>query len=283
MEHGAPESQALFPSARELCRQAIHVRSEAIELDDFLNAAFQTSRIEAVDSAVKLQILRDREVLIQTVILRHVPDALADDFGIYADVQALHASRSTAERQQARQHFDDRGLAAAIGSEKTENFALLDAKAHVVHGRDLPEPPHEVFGGDGGFGGILRIRSHGLISCFQFHIGGHAGENVAGGIIDADFDAKNLMNALFACLDVARKKFGMLVDLLDDTFKNRLWKRIDSHFCFLSDLDAAEFGLRNINADINLILFEQRGDRRVRCNDVSGADIEDLDSSSRRL
>src|SRR5690349_21694548 len=71
-------------------------RSEAVELDDFLDAAFEAGRIEAVNAAVELQIFCDGEVEIQAEILRHVADALAHFFGVLAHVQP----------------FDSRGAAA---------------------------------------------------------------------------------------------------------------------------------------------------------------------------
>src|SRR5256712_11607156 len=41
---------------------------------------------------------------------------------------------------------------------------------------------------------------------FQFHVGSHSCKNMAGGIIDADFYANDLVNALFARLNVARSE-----------------------------------------------------------------------------
>src|SRR5580692_1866458 len=40
VKHGAAEGQPLFPAARELCGQAVHIGSEAVELDNFFDAAF---------------------------------------------------------------------------------------------------------------------------------------------------------------------------------------------------------------------------------------------------
>src|SRR2546429_1214593 len=54
---------------------------------------------------------------------------------------------------------------------------------------------------------------------FQFHVGSHACKNMAGGVIDADFFAHDLVDALFASLNVARQKFGLLIDLLDDAIE----------------------------------------------------------------
>src|SRR6266581_9789256 len=98
MQHGAAERQTLLPSTGKLRGQAIQVRSEAVECDDFVDAAFEARGFEAVDAAVELQIFCDGQIVIKTEILRHVADALAHGFGIGADIQALDLSRAAAKR-----------------------------------------------------------------------------------------------------------------------------------------------------------------------------------------
>src|SRR5271169_6637657 len=51
---------------------------------------------------------------------------------------------------------------------------------------------------------------------FQFHIRSHAREDSAVGIIDTNFYANNLVDALFSRLHVAGQEFSLLVDLFDD-------------------------------------------------------------------
>src|SRR6266699_460978 len=51
-------------------------------------------------------------------------------------------------------------------------------------------------------GGVAIGSTRGL----EFHVGGHAGENAAARIVDADFYAKDLMNALLAGLHIAREE-----------------------------------------------------------------------------
>src|SRR5437773_1253958 len=65
---------------------------------------------------------------------------------------------------------------------------------------------------------------------FQFHIRGHAGKDAAGGIIDTNFYANDLVNALFAGLHIARQEFSLLIDLLDDAIESSVRKRIDARF-----------------------------------------------------
>src|SRR5256884_611341 len=117
---------------------------------------------------------------------------------------------------------------------------------------------------------------------FQFHIRGHAGKDAAGGIIDANFYANDLVNALFASLNVAWQKFGLLIDLLDDAVECSVRKRIDTNFGFLANLDAANFGFGNIDANVDLILFKKSSDWRIGSNEVAWADVQDFDSGGGR-
>src|SRR5437763_16591480 len=49
---------------------------------------------------------------------------------------------------------------------------------------------------------------------FQFHVGSHACKNMDGGIIDEDFYAYDLVNALFESFNFERQKYGLLLDFL---------------------------------------------------------------------
>src|SRR5258705_7570796 len=50
---------------------------------------------------------------------------------------------------------------------------------------------------------------------FQFHVGGHAGKDAAGGVLDSGFYANDLVNALLARLHIARQGFGPVVGFFD--------------------------------------------------------------------
>src|SRR5712692_7568959 len=104
-------------------------------------------------------------------------------------------------------------------------------------------------------GGAGRIAATGLTPRFQLDVGGHAGADAAGGIGDANFHAEDLMHALFPGLHVARQKFGLL-----------------------AEAHTAKLGLRNIDADVDLIAFEKRGNRRVGGNEIARAHVEHLDN-----
>src|SRR6266436_4023386 len=98
---------------------------------------------------------------------------------------------------------------------------------------------------------------------FQLHIRSHAGKHAASGIIDANFYANDLVDALFAGLYIARQEFGLLVDLLDDAFERGARRRINANLGLLAKFDAADLRFGNVDTNVNLILFQERGDGRV--------------------
>src|SRR6266480_3585668 len=112
---------------------------------------------------------------------------------------------------------------------------------------------------------------------FQFHIRSHAGKDTTGGIMDANFYANDLVDAFFAGLNIARQEFGLLVDLFDEAVESSVRKGIDANFGFLAKLDAADFGFGNVDANVDLIFFEKRGDGGIRRDEVARTDVENLD------
>src|SRR5712664_1900888 len=160
VQHGAAEGKALLPATGELRGQAIQIGCEAVELDNFVDAALQARGLQAVDPSVELQVFRDGQIVIEAEVLRHVADTFADGFGLGAYVEPFHMSGTAAERQKAGEHFDDRGFSAAVGAEETEDFAFFDAEADVVDGGEVAETPNQMVGGDGGLRESLRVGRH---------------------------------------------------------------------------------------------------------------------------
>src|SRR6266853_3329630 len=158
VQHGAAQSEALLPATGKLRGQTSQIGCQAVELNNFFDAALQARGLQAVDAAVKLQVFRHGQIVVEAEVLRHVADVLADGFRICADVQAFDKGGAAAEWQKTCEHFDDGGFSAAVGAEETKDFALFDTEAYVVDGREIAEAPNQMFGGDSGFGWIFRHR-----------------------------------------------------------------------------------------------------------------------------
>src|SRR5712671_6120024 len=69
VEHGATEGQALLPSTGKLSGETIEIGLKTVELDDFVHAALQAIRRQAVDAAVELKIFGDGEIVVETETL----------------------------------------------------------------------------------------------------------------------------------------------------------------------------------------------------------------------
>src|SRR5262249_24821776 len=106
--------------------------------------------------------------------------------------------------------------------------------------------------------GFCLVRVTGRASTPEFHVGGHSGQDMPRPIVDADFHAEDLVHAFFARLHVARKKLGLLVDLFNDTRKRLAPRGVHRNFGFVADLDAVDFGFRNVNADVDFVALKQR-------------------------
>ena len=73
--------------------------------------------------------------------------------------------------------------------------------------------------------------------------------------MDANLYAKNLVHAFLAGLHVAWQEFSLLIDLFEDPFENSFWKRVDSDFGPLAELEAAILGFGNVDANVDLIFL----------------------------
>src|SRR5438552_1125141 len=111
---------------------------------------------------------------------------------------------------------------------------------------------------------------------FELYLGGHAGEDAASRVVDANFHAEDLVDAFLPRLHVAREKFGLLVNLFHLPAKNGVGKGVDADFRPLAELNAAKLGFRNVNADIDLVLLKERGDRSVRGDEIARANIQNF-------
>src|SRR3990167_1932189 len=111
----------------------------------------------------------------------------------------------------------------------------------------------------------------------QGHVSGHAGAQPPARVGHAHLDAEHLVDALGTRLDVARQEFGLLVDLLHLAGEGFAGKGIHAQLGPLADAHAADDGFRDVDADVKLAGFEQRGDGGVGRNQVARTDVEHLD------
>ena len=119
---------------------------------------------DAVNPAEEIDVLFHGEIVVERELLRHVADVLADLFRILGHVEARHGAPAGSRCQQPAEHADDGGFARAVGSQKTEDFALGHLEGNVVHGHEIAEGLDQVANFKGGAvlsGGGHRVRLFG--------------------------------------------------------------------------------------------------------------------------
>src|SRR5262249_51483710 len=88
-----------------------------------------------VDVGDEIEVLLHGEVFVEAELLRHVADLAADQRRLLDDVEAEAGAAAGIGDEQAAQHPDGRGLAAAIGAEKSADLSGRDLEVEPVdHG-----------------------------------------------------------------------------------------------------------------------------------------------------
>ena len=125
------ERQPLLPAARQRAGQLLLAAVQSEPLDGAARLADGIG--QPVHARHELQVLLDREVLIQTEALRHVTDVALDLLVVGADVEAQRPAASAVGREQPAQHAQRGGLARAVGTEEAVDLAALDLHRQIAH------------------------------------------------------------------------------------------------------------------------------------------------------
>ena len=133
VQHGGGQRQALLPAARERAGELVRAVGEAEPLQRLGHPL--APPVQGVEAGDEVEVLPDGEILVEAEALGHVADLALDRPRLVDDVVAEAGAAAAVGRQQAAQHADGRGLAAAVGAEEAADLAALDLDAEVVdHG-----------------------------------------------------------------------------------------------------------------------------------------------------
>ena len=104
---------------------------------------------EAVDAGDELQVLLDRQVLVEAEALRHVADVALDLVALGQDVVAERRAPAAVGREQPAHHAQRGGLAGAVGAEEAVDLAAHHAHGQVAHHHLAVEGLGQAFDLDG--------------------------------------------------------------------------------------------------------------------------------------
>src|ERR1019366_3286111 len=78
------------------------------------------------------EIFADRQLAIETGMLKHDAEPAPHRTGFARQVMTEHARASRLNRRQGREQLEQSGLAAAVGSQEAKELAACDRKSHIA-------------------------------------------------------------------------------------------------------------------------------------------------------
>lgn len=119
------------------------------QIDHIIAARLDNRVPQPAPAHAVLDVLRDREMGKQCVVLEHQAD-IALVRAQPQNVSALHDDRAGCRLLKAREHAQCRGFAASARSEQSHAFAGMDVERNAVHGRSRAESFRDILDFDDG-------------------------------------------------------------------------------------------------------------------------------------
>ena len=130
VQHAGGECNALLPAAREIAGELCCALGKAKALQRRIDPF--APPVHAIHARDEVEVLVDRQVFVEAEALCHVADFALDKCSLAHDVVAERRAAARVGREQAAEHADRGGLAAAVGAEKAEDFATPHAQVEAV-------------------------------------------------------------------------------------------------------------------------------------------------------
>ena len=137
VQQARSKSESLLPSARQSARELVRAIHETELFELALDSLVAIPH--AVHAGDEAQVLADGEVDPEREGLRHVAHVPLDLLGLAQDVVAQAGALPAVGREQPADHPDGGRLAAAVGSEKTEDLPAPNGEREILHGVVLAE------------------------------------------------------------------------------------------------------------------------------------------------
>ena len=125
------EREPLLPAAGERAGELVLAARQAEAVERLVDGLAEVrQRIEPRD---ELEVLADRQILVEGEALRHVADLALDRLGLALDVVAEAGPLAGGRPEQAADQADRRRLAGAVRPEEADDLARRDLEVDIVH------------------------------------------------------------------------------------------------------------------------------------------------------
>ena len=159
-------------------------------------------------------------------------------------------------RQQAAEHADGRGLAAAVGAEEAADRAARHLDVEIVDDGLVAEALGQAL--DVGWRARRRSRPH------RRDVDGLAGMQRLRALVRPGLDHEHQPRALLAAVDHRRRVFGLRRDEADGGRSCRRAQPSQADLHRLADRDPSDLRLRHEEADLHVRRRQQLHDRLAR-------------------
>src|SRR5262249_49018827 len=133
------ERHALLPAARQAACELAAPALEAGGLQHPLLAGRPPLPRALVDAGKEIEVLVDREIVVERKLLGHVAELLPDVLRTQLADLACQSHLARAGRQQATEHLDRGGLARTVGAEQSEDLAVAHLEIDALDRDEVAE------------------------------------------------------------------------------------------------------------------------------------------------
>jgi len=126
------------------------------ELEQLVRPATALRTRQAEIPTVEDEVLADRQLRVERVLLRHDAEPCPDLRAVRSGIQAEDGENPVADRRDAADHAHGRGLAGAVRAEEAERFAGSHVEVDGVDRDELAEALGQAAGMDERRGGLGR-------------------------------------------------------------------------------------------------------------------------------
>src|SRR5271166_176908 len=146
MQHRLRELDTASHAARERLDQIAGATGKAERIEHRGGALLELPAGDSVKPSVMLQVLQHGKFAVDARMLKHHAHPAANLDGVTGEVAAEHARAAGLNRNQRRKNSEQRGLAAAIGTEEAEHLPARDREAYIAQRLTLTIGEAESFG-----------------------------------------------------------------------------------------------------------------------------------------
>ena len=144
MNDGHGKREPLADAQRQTRSSLIEIVLETEPTNQFVDARFRLVCRQVIEVRMKDEVLTYRQFGVERERLRHIPDAIARADVVRVQRLAEQQRFAFGRRQQAREHFHRRRLAAAVRAKEPENLAAVDGEAHAIDRREVAETAGQI-------------------------------------------------------------------------------------------------------------------------------------------